>query len=262
MAVAGSALIRRRLRQRFGIAARKVAIRSEVPWYWRALLWVLVLSTSLALAAWMYDYGRRFAGFDRSETDRELAALRTQVGTLESELEKLGAIARSSGSRLRVETTTQDQLAAQIKSLQRENAALKEDLALFEGLVAGGAPPAGLQIARVSLESGGTKSRWRYRVLVVNPGLPKGAREVRGELQFELSARQDGKDVNISIPVPGAPAAAFQFSVRHFQRLEGEFVLPAGAILKAGEVRLLQEGEVKARQAVVLQDQLTSAKGA
>lgn len=261
MAVAGSALIRRRLRQRFGIAARKVAIRSEVPWYWRALLWVLVLSTSLALAAWMYDYGRRFAGFDRSETDRELAALRLQVGTLEGELEKLAAIARSSGSRLRVETTTQDQLAAQIKSLQRENAALKADLALFDGLMAGGAPAAGLQIARVSLEASGSKSRWRYRVLVINSGLPKGAREVHGELQFELLTRQDGKDVSILIPAPGGSAVAFQFSVRHFQRLEGEIALPAGAVLKAGEVRLIQDGEVKARQTVAVQDERTSAKG-
>lgn len=252
MAVAGSALIRRRLRQRFGIAAKKVSIRSEVPWYWRALLWVIILSTSLALAAWMYETGRRFAGFNRSETDQELASLQAQVRSLEGELEKLRAVAHSSDSRLQVETTTQDQLAMQIKALHRDNAALKEDVALFEGLVAGGAQTGGPRIARVTVEPAGNDGRWRYRVLVVNPALVKGAREIRGELQFELTVRQNGKDVSISVPSQGADAAGFQFSVKHFQRVEGEFSVPRGADLKAGEVRLIYEGAVKARQSVIL----------
>lgn len=263
MAVAGASLIRRRLRQRFGIAARKVAVRSERPWYWRALLGVLVLSTSLALAAWMYDAGRRFAGFDRSETDRELAALRTQVRALEGELARLGPVARSSGSRLQVEASTQDLLAAQIRSLQQENSALKEDLALFEGLIAGEAQSAGLRIGKVALESAGSGGRWRYRVLVLNSWQPKNSvGPARGELEFALVARQAGKDVSILVPSRGSEAGQFRFSVVHFQRLEGEFPLSPGTVLTAGEVRLIQGGEIKARRAVVLPDPSISARGA
>ena len=61
MAVLATSLIRKRLRQRFGISAPKVAVRTHVSWYWRLLLVVAVLSLSLAAAAWVYDVGRRFA---------------------------------------------------------------------------------------------------------------------------------------------------------------------------------------------------------
>jgi len=53
-----------KLRQRFGIAAPKVSVRTHVPWYLRWLGFAVMLAFSAALAAWMYDAGRRFAGFD------------------------------------------------------------------------------------------------------------------------------------------------------------------------------------------------------
>ena len=65
-----------KLRRRFGIAAPRVAVRSEVAWYLRWLGLIVVLACSAALAAWMYDAGRRFAGFDRSEVEQELAGAR------------------------------------------------------------------------------------------------------------------------------------------------------------------------------------------
>ena len=43
-----------------------MTVKTHVAWYWRMLGLVAVLSCSFALAAWIYDAGRRFAGFDRS----------------------------------------------------------------------------------------------------------------------------------------------------------------------------------------------------
>ena len=55
------------------IAAPKMAVRTHIPWYLRALFLIVVLSISLAFAAWIYDAGRRFAGFDRDEVQQRLA---------------------------------------------------------------------------------------------------------------------------------------------------------------------------------------------
>lgn len=258
MAVAGSALIRRRFKQRFGIASRRVAIRSELPWYVRAAVWIVVLSISLALATWLYDAGRRFAGFDRAETEREIAEQRKHIAELEAEIEKLRPVASASDSRMQLERTTQDQLTAQLRNLQRENAGLKEDLAMFEGLVSGSASAnaagPGLRVARVGIEAVGAGGRYRFRALVVNAQSArntKDPKEASGTLHFELVYRQGDKDVNISIPRQGdAVGRNFQFSVRHFQRLEGEFQLPVGGAIKSGEVRLMQDGEVKYRQPI------------
>lgn len=258
MAVAGSALIKRRFKQRFGIASRKVAVRSELPWYFRAIIWTVVLSVSLAVAAWLYDAGRRIAGFDRAETDREISEQRTRIAELDAEVERLRPVAMASDSRIQLERTTQDQLAAQLRALQRENAVLKEDLAMFEGLVSGNPSAsgggAGLRLARVGVEPLGRGGRYRFRALVVNAAQgrnSKEAKDARGSLQFEFVYRQGDKDVSISVPRQGDAASRnFEFSVRHFQRLEGEFQLPAGAGLKSGEVRLIQDGVVKYRQPI------------
>src|SRR6266702_8305574 len=106
------------MRQRFGIAAPKMTVKTHVAWYWRWLGMLVFLSCSLALAAWMYDAGRRFAGFDRSELEQEFARLRESMGRLESEAARLRSIANASESRLKIEQTAQAQLASQVKTLE------------------------------------------------------------------------------------------------------------------------------------------------
>ena len=75
----------KQFRQRFGISAPRMTVQTHVAWYWRWLGMLVFLSLSLALAAWMYDAGRRFAGFDRGELQDELARLRESMSRLESE---------------------------------------------------------------------------------------------------------------------------------------------------------------------------------
>jgi hypothetical protein len=42
----------------------------------------------------------------------------------------------------------------------------------------------------------------------------------------------------------------FRFEIKHFQRIEGVFSVPSGAVVKEVEVRLLQDGSLRARQSV------------
>jgi len=118
----------KKLRQRFGISAPKVAVRTHVPWYVRWLLLAVLLSFSVALAAWMYDAGRRFAGFDQSEVRDELAAMRNELQAARGELGRLRATTNAADSKLSIERSAQSQLAKQIRSLEQDNARLREDL--------------------------------------------------------------------------------------------------------------------------------------
>ncbi len=83
------ALILRRLRGRFGISAPRVAVRTHLPWYWRALSVILLSGASLALAGWIYDAGRQFAGFHQGASEQEIEAMRDRVAKLEAELKVL-----------------------------------------------------------------------------------------------------------------------------------------------------------------------------
>ena len=69
------------MRRRMTIAAPRMAVRTHVPWYWRWLFLISAISISAVFALFIYDAGRRFAGFD-SSPGSSTVALRTRVPQL------------------------------------------------------------------------------------------------------------------------------------------------------------------------------------
>lgn len=253
MAASGASVRLKRLRQRFGISAPRLAIRTHVAWYWRLFAAVAVLSVSLALAVWMYDAGRRIAGFHSDESVREIQSLRNHLMELDAELTKLRGLAGTGESNLKIERATQQQLSRQVEALESENAALREDLAFFEGLMPleGGAE-AGVRIDKFRIDQVGVTGEYRYRMLVVNSG-SKHSKEFAGTLQLLLKVRRGGKDDMIILPSDAEEDNKhYRFEVKNFHRLEGVFSVPKGAVPVSIEARLLQDGSVRARQSVTL----------
>ncbi|HKC43078.1 MAG TPA: hypothetical protein VKC64_04575, partial [Burkholderiales bacterium] len=124
----------RSLRNRWGISAPRLIVSPHVGWHWRALGVIAVLTVSLVIAMSIYDAGRRFAGFDATTLENELATLRARVAALEEEASALRGVAASSESRLQIEKAAQAQLVRQLKSVEAENVRLREDVAFFENL--------------------------------------------------------------------------------------------------------------------------------
>jgi TolA-binding protein len=245
------ALTLRRLRGRFGISAPRVAIRTQLPWYWRALGVVLLAGVSLALAGWIYDAGQRFAGFHQGNSEQEIASMRERLAQLEAELESARTVANSSESRLRIESTSLEQLSQQIRTLEEENTRLKADLATFESLAGGQAGDSGLAISRLQILSLGG-GQYRYRLLLARSG-DKKDKEFNGMIQLIATVQRGAETAMMQFPTAGDPAAGqYQVSFRFFQRLEGTFKVAAETPVQRVEVRLVQGGVVKASQSVVL----------
>jgi len=242
----------RRLRSRFGISAPKVAVRTHIPWYWRALATITVLSISIALAGWVYDAGRKIAGFDRHETEQEMIALRNHVAELMQETSKLRALANAGESTVQIERTAQEQLVRQVKALEQENGRLKEDLAFFENLAAAEGKDAGFTINQLRVEPNGNPGQYRYRMLAAAHGGKKD-REFRGSVQLIVSLQQEGKSAMITIPSQGDPAKGrFNINFKHFQRVDGTFQVPFETRVTSVEARLVQDGVTRASQIFAL----------
>lgn len=242
----------RRLRSRFGISAPRVAVRTHIPWYWRALATIAVLSISIALAGWVYDAGRKIAGFDRRETEQEMMSLRDRVDELQREAAKLRALVNAGESNVQIERTAQQQLVRQVKALEQENGRLKEDLAFFENLASAEGKEAGFTINRLRVEPNGAPGHYRYRLLAAAQGGKKD-REFRGSVQFVISLQQEGKSAMMILPEPNDPTRQrFNINFKHFQRVDGTFQVPAGARVSSVEARLIQDGVTRASQTVTL----------
>jgi len=233
----------KKFRQRFGISARRMTVKTHVAWYWRMLGLVAVLSCSFALAAWIYDAGRRFAGFDRGEAELELSQLRESAGRMAQEAAELRASVHASESKLQIERSAQTQLGQQVKALEDENARLKEDLAFFENLIPSENRDNSLLINRFRAEPGALPGEYRYRLLLLG-----GRRDklFQGNLQLLVTLQQDGKDAIIALPEEGE-AQAYKISFKYFQRIEGTFRVNPGARVKMVQVRVFEIGSAQVR---------------
>lgn len=254
MAAPRSSLKLRRFRQRFGIRAPKLAIRTHVEWRWRALVLAVAAALAAGLAALSYDAGRRASGNYSATVEGEMAALSARAAELDAEVNRLRAVGGSAESSLQIERAAQQQLTKQVRALEAENGALKDDLAFFEGLVPSSEAVAdtGVRIHRLRVEADATAGQFRYRMLLVNNG-SKPLRDFRGTLQLLVKVRRGNEDAMITFPPEAERGAArFQIEIKHFQRAEGMFSVPPGALVKSVEARLIQDGEVRARQSVNL----------
>jgi len=237
----------RRLRQRFGIAAPKVAVRIHLPWYARWLGIALLLAFSAALAAWIYDAGRRFAGFDRREAEQEITAMRREFDTARSELERLRALANAADSKLSIERTAQQKLAQQIRTLESDNARLREELAIFESMLSADGPGvAPLSIRRFKVEREMQPGEYRYRLLMLTSGLRRG--EFRGRYELLIRLTENGRSAMITLPESAdSPAPGFGLEFRHFRRVEGTFRVSPQARVENVQVRVYEAGSVQVR---------------
>lgn len=225
-------------------------VRTHVPWYWRALGVAVTGGIALALAGWIYDAGRQIAGFDRSESAQEIGILRTKVADLEAEVEKLRAASNASESSLQIERTAQQQLTAQVKTLEAENNRLKEENAVFERLAQGEGKDGAVTISRLRVFADDTGGRYRYQFLAAQNGEQRG-REFKGSVQVAVTLQSDGAGGIMTFPRPNdTDAGRFAVVFKHFRSIDGTFTLPGGAKPKSVEIRLMQDGAVRAAQTV------------
>lgn len=245
----------KRLRQRFGISAPKVAVRAHVPWYLRWMLLAVLLAFSVALAAWMYDAGRRFAGFDRSEVQDELTGMRGEQERTRAELLRLRAIANAADSKISIERSAQVQLAQQIRSLEQENSRLREDLAIFESMLSVDTRTSqALNIQRFKVEPEGLPGEYRYRMLLLT-GNRRERGEFQGRMELAVEVLHSGRNAMILFPEKSAAEASnFKLSFRNFSRVEGTFRVDPKAKVSTVQVRIFEAGsaQAKATQSVTL----------
>lgn len=234
----------RKFRSRFGIAAPKVVVRSQLPWPWLALP-ILLFVLIFVLLAWLF-----LQRYQVGEVGRELQEIRARFLIQQEELDSLRSTAGTRQNAMSIERATQRNLLSRIKDLEQENAALKEDMLLFERLipVVGDEDVLRLEGLRVVKDE---ERRYRYRLLVAyQPSRHKP--EFSGRLQLVVDYSLGGRVEQLLLPGKAEAASDYQVNLKHFLRREGRFQLPEGAQLKAVEARIFQGATLLGRQSAQL----------
>ena len=79
--------IARRLRSSFGIGSSRMAIRSQLAWYWRWVLNLLMMGLVAAVVWWLVQNSYRITGFNVDEARAQIGSLGEENARLKRELD-------------------------------------------------------------------------------------------------------------------------------------------------------------------------------
>ena len=237
----------RRVRQHFSIDAPRMAVRSRLPWPWRAVAGTCVLAVVAGMWWWGFDFGQIFGGFNRKEIEARIVALEGENADLRKENAQLHAKTMQQESELAMTAGAQASLSRQALELSTENSQIKEELAFLQKLVADSNKQVGLSIQRLSVERE-REDAWRYRLLLVRGGNPKeefvGGVTLQVTVQPVAAGGPPPRPTILTLPddQPGAgPALGLKF--KYYQRLEGTIAVPSGSLVRAVTVRVFESGQ-------------------
>lgn len=250
--------------------AMRVAVRSELPWRAKAMLllaMMVIIALIVAAALTAYVRTRPSAPQDSGALSAEIEKVRADAKQAIAARDGKLALLAQLENQQKIDRAAAEQVQAQVKLLENENARLKEDLSFFESLLPTPANTKGVVIRSFRLqplndperEAGREPARksnrkpgdepqaLRYRLLVQQSGRPE--RDFVGAVSLTVSLQQGGRPwvlqlPDAAIPDAGPPPLAF----RHYQRVEGTFELPEGAVVRSVLVKIQSNGEVRAQQ--------------
>lgn len=241
-------------------------MRAQLPWRMKAVLLLALISIiALIVAAALvaFSYSRPSATENIVALSDETDQIRADARQAMSERDRQTALAVQLDNQLKVDRAAQEQMQSQLKALENENARLKEDLAFFESLLPTPANAKGVVIRSFRLQALNESDRdpgresnrkpgqepmaLRYRLLVQQSGRPE--RDFVGAVSLTVSLQQGGRPWVLQLPDSTIPEAGPPpLSFRHYQRVEGTFELPEGAVVRSVQVKIQSNGEVRAQQ--------------
>ena len=232
----------RLLRRRLTISAPRMTVRGAMPWPLRWAGVAIVLGFCAAISLWAFEFGKDIAGLD-SGAKEELLRLRADTTKLREERDKAQSVFNTSASLITAEKSAQERMAAQIRQLEAENRALRDDLGFFEKLIpASGAEGVAIRALQAEVLAG-TQLKWQ--VLVIQP--VKNGPEFRGRLAMSISGTLAGKPWMMELP---GGAQLLQF--RQYRRIEGMVDLPPQAVVKNVSAKVLEGAATRAVQSIKL----------
>ena len=236
--------IGRRLRSNFGIGSSRMAIRSQMAWYWRWLLTLLLMVAVGGVVWWLVQNSYRITGFSQEEARTQLGTLTAENLQMKQELDAARGTLVERDRQLQIEKAAQSDLARTFAQLQEENASLKEDLGFLRRHMSSGATPEGIGVSDLKVERDGAKNGYRYRMLLIQGGQRK--QDFKGRVQITARVTQGTTASTLNFP-EADPGDAGAFEFRFYHKVEGRFAIPEGAVLKSVEVRVLAVpgGQVK-----------------
>jgi hypothetical protein len=230
----------RKIRSKIGIRSERVAIRSHSPWYVKFGGYGLAMGVAAAIAWVIIDNSYRITGFNRAEAKAQIEAMTAENAKLKQSYDTTKSLLNEKEGKLKVEVASQAELTKNLTQLQDENASLKEDLGFLRNVMSSGTVPDGLAIQNFKVEPDALPNEFRYRLLLTQGGQRR--QDFKGKMQVIARVQQPGQAAQTVLSFPTDAQmreSAGTIEFRFYQKMDGRFKIPEGAVLKSVQVRIL-----------------------
>jgi hypothetical protein len=230
----------RKIRSKIGIRSQRVAIRSHSPWYIKFGGYGLAMGVAAAIAWVLVDNSYRITGFSRIDAKEQIELLTAENAKLKQNYDATKSLLNEKEGKLKVEVASQAELTKNLSQLQDENASLKEDIGFLRNVMSSGSVPDGLAIQNFKVEPDALPNEFRYRLLLTQGGQRK--QDFKGKMQIVVRVQEAGQAALTALSFPTDAQmreSAGTIEFRFYQKLDGRFSIPQGAVLKSVQVRVL-----------------------
>ncbi len=130
----------------------------------------------------------------------------------------------------------------QLKSDQNERLKMEEELLFLRGMVSSKLGKGVLHLQRLRLEPGDDENSYRYAFTVSK--VLKNPEYIEGSVYISLTGKQKGKELSLSLKqVSRDEQEELKMRFKHFQNMEGEFLIPSGFQPSGVTIEVKPEGD-------------------
>ncbi len=202
----------------------QLVVRQPTPLRLKLLYVFLGIGIIYVLSTQSYQYGLEQAGYSRSQSVREQAALDLRIRDLESDNAQQRELLARVQRQLQIDSTAYKEVDISLEASTHQIADLREELNFYRNIISPENKIRGLQIQNLRLESAGIKNQYRYKLVLIQAFDHK--RMVTGRVEFTVLGVLDGAHKSIKIKRSANSPLGVNF--RYFQNVEGIMVLPSG----------------------------------
>lgn len=221
-----------------GFSYYEVAHSRRSRWWW-VVMGLVAAPAGLWLA---FTFGQQRATLAGDEGQQYIVKLNQRASQLVKEnatlRDQMGVLERSSA----VDKEAYGHIERSLKSLQDENYSLKQQLTVFQSIVAAESASDVVTVQQFTLKAGKKARQYHYRLNLMQSST--AARQVKGKVTFQIEGMRDGKEQSapLSLLTQGRSAEqAFQF--RQVQTFEGEVTVPDNFKPVRARVRITVQGK-------------------
>lgn len=239
-------------RQKSHILTSRLIVRPQLSWRDRLAVAITGCTLLIALCWSVYEAGKRAAteqqdSFAQSESpadanEEQVSYIFDPGACRQTKKQKLCGEIGDLTQQLQINTTANQNLSEQVKSLASENDQLKEKLAFLQRLVSNNTK-SGISIDRFSLKETRTPGLYRYTLTLMQGGEKSG--DFKGNLRFQVKLLQNKLSKTIPLTTKNSKRD-FPINFKSLHRFEESFRVPPNTIVENIQVQIFRSGENKA----------------